>query len=1192
VAVRVRPMWVNGREKGCKNVVLMDGNVTKIINPEDEDEEPREYAFDKSYWSHDRYKDRGDGVFVPDSEDSPYADQDMVWDELGSIILGKAMQGFNCTVFAYGQSGAGKSYSVVGYHPNVGIVPRCLKELFRIADENQDPKIKYQMEIAMVEIYMDEVYDLLVPRTKTRHPLKVFIYKGEVMIYDPKDRKNKDKIWKACKDYQQAEAFRQMGDKARTVRPTGMNPSSSRAHTVFIVRFTKRRKEGEAWIDEFRSKINLVDLAGSERPADTGLTGIGLEEGVAINSSLSSLGRVMKQLVDGTRVNYRSCRLTEVLAESLNGKAITIMIAALSPADINYNDTVSTLRFADNAKKMPVVAKKQLSPTEQLIQNLKAENDKLKALLKKAGITMESDEDTDATPEDLKKATNDAKAAADSKAADKDRAAKEAQQASQLAEAKAKEAQTAKAIAARAQSIAEDDVKEKAVAAMSLRRQAADESNAETKAELERKAAEAEENLMQAEAKAAAAPAEADEQMKKLEDEMAEAQRVAKSKLAEANRRAAEAEEARIEAEEAAEVASMQLNELMERKRAVEIMLADQQQDFAEKLAESEAKAKEMMAAMHDMGLSVKEIMAAFGEHADIDENDPYLFNLAEDPLDAGALLYALPDGQTKVKRLVAGDTEKAIKLEGHSVQPHHATFENTKKGCSITPEGKAVTFVNGEPLTAKRRLEHGDRLILGNEFAFRLVVPSKKQEREKKKVAEGEIYDWDACFEELAKANDVDIERDIAELRSKLDCEYKEKQQQLEKEKAALEAQLARERAKFQAEMEQLKRQRAEGQASDEIDDNEETQRMSFDALARQLMEQKEEVEKTLKDQANLASITRAHTAIDTDLRVVRSQMRELQPRLVEANRISKALSIGVKYSFKLLDVKVPSTKRGKKQGGAEGEGERRVVLQIMAEKTGERKLWTQDKFNRRLVRMVRIADMDEPPAESDEDSDPFWDHTDHILVGSCAVGLRPLLTLTPIDEEVKIHSVDGHVTGIIHVSITAVDSGGKTITKPLTDPQHLLGQSVAFRVHIETLSGLPLNVTHLFCRYSWFQSEGLSHSSYFTGRTVDHSAVFDVPKVEQPLLGFFTEKPMLIQVRTFEADAMRSAIDAMAAVGGPSPSVAAAAAAAGADSPIVRELQQEIEQLKREKADLQKRLQRTGAGNTAQKSECCCVM
>ena len=122
--------------------------------------------------------------------------------------------------------------------------------------------------------------------------------------------------------------------------------------------------------------------------------------------------------------------------------------------------------------------------------------------------------------------------------------------------------------------------------------------------------------------------------------------------------------------------------------------------------------------------------------------------------------------------------------------------------------------------------------------------------------------------------------------------------------------------------------------------------------------------MEKTLKDQASLARITGAHAAIDTDLRVVRSQMRELQPRLVEANRISKALSIRVKYSFKLLNVKVPSTKRGKKQGGAEGEGERRVVLQIMAEKSGERKLWTQDKFNRRLVRMVKIADMDEPPA------------------------------------------------------------------------------------------------------------------------------------------------------------------------------------------------------------------------------------
>ena len=139
------------------------------------------------------------------------------------------------------------------------------------------------------------------------------------------------------------------------VRPTAMNPSSSRGHTLFIVRFSKFDNHGGKWIPAFRSKLNFVDLAGSERPKDTGLTGVGLEEGVSINKSLASLGQVIHDLaVDGTSLHMRESRLTQCLTESLNGKAITILIAAISPAALNYGDTISTLRFADNAKRLKV----------------------------------------------------------------------------------------------------------------------------------------------------------------------------------------------------------------------------------------------------------------------------------------------------------------------------------------------------------------------------------------------------------------------------------------------------------------------------------------------------------------------------------------------------------------------------------------------------------------------------------------------------------------------------------------------------------------------------------------------------------------------------------------------------------------------------------------------------------------------
>uniref|UniRef100_A0A0G4F1U5 Kinesin-like protein n=1 Tax=Chromera velia CCMP2878 TaxID=1169474 RepID=A0A0G4F1U5_9ALVE len=282
VCVRLRPLWTKGREANCKNCVEMNGNVTILNDPKGEDE-PRKYAFDRSYWSFDGFKDDGNGVFIPDSPSSKYTSQEMVWDDLGKVVLTNSMEGYNCT------------------------------------------------------------------------------------------------------------EFRKIGDGNRTVRKTGMNDSSSRGHTVFTIRFTEQTNESGEWTDRFSSKINLVDLAGSERPADTGLTGIGLEEGVAINVSLSALGRVITQLADGeNRVDYRACKLTHLLSDALNGQAVTILIAALSPADINYDDSLSTLRFADNCKKIPVKVVKQLSATEVLIQNLKEENKKLKKLLKKAGARTHS----------------------------------------------------------------------------------------------------------------------------------------------------------------------------------------------------------------------------------------------------------------------------------------------------------------------------------------------------------------------------------------------------------------------------------------------------------------------------------------------------------------------------------------------------------------------------------------------------------------------------------------------------------------------------------------------------------------------------------------------------------------------------------------------------------------------------------
>mmetsp|Transcript_48599 Transcript_48599/g.113433 ORF Transcript_48599/g.113433 Transcript_48599/m.113433 type:complete len:754 (+) Transcript_48599:38-2299(+) len=395
VCVRLRPMFVKrpdgtpGREATCQRVVEMEGeaekgcgcSVTKIYDPNDMTAPPKSYAFDRSWWSCDGAKEDPErpGFRIPDGPNSKYVDQDMVWNDIGKLVMKNALRGYNCTVFAYGQSGCGKSYSVVGDSPNIGIIPRAIQAVFEVVDGNTDPDVRFHVEIAMLEVYMDEVYDLLEPRKKERQKLNVFNNKGEVFIYDPKDRKNMDKIWRACSNHDKAESFRKMGDANRSIRATGMNPESSRGHTLFIVRLRKEVKRG-GWVEDFRSKMCLVDLAGSERAHDTGLTGVGLEEGIAINQSLSALGQCLVQLCKGERVNH-SDKLTKLLAESLGGNAVTVMIAALSPADINYADTLSTLRFADNAKKMPVKVKKQTDPTAELIKQLQEENAKLQAQL-------------------------------------------------------------------------------------------------------------------------------------------------------------------------------------------------------------------------------------------------------------------------------------------------------------------------------------------------------------------------------------------------------------------------------------------------------------------------------------------------------------------------------------------------------------------------------------------------------------------------------------------------------------------------------------------------------------------------------------------------------------------------------------------------------------------------------------------
>lgn len=377
VAVRVRPF--NSREKklGCKCVVNMKGPNTEITNPETGRVRP--YTFDYSYWSFDK-------------ENGELATQDTLFNDMGNEILDLAFKGYNCCLLAYGQTGAGKSYSMVGVPGNNelrGIIPRVCEALFQKIEQSEQIDVKYTMKCSMIEIYNEEVRDLFNPSSKRRGGLKVREH--------PKKGPYVEGLFKAkVTSYEQVQKLMDEGSKVRTIASTKMNATSSRAHTVFMFYFTQTT-EFQGKKSEKVSQINLVDLAGSERADKTGASGQRLKEGSAINQSLSSLGNCINALSKGGKrfVPYRSSTLTWLLKESLGGNSKTYLIAAISPADNNFDETKSTLNYAKRAKKITLKAIVNEDPSAKIIRALKKEIEELKNKLGDGGEEGKEDDEDD-----------------------------------------------------------------------------------------------------------------------------------------------------------------------------------------------------------------------------------------------------------------------------------------------------------------------------------------------------------------------------------------------------------------------------------------------------------------------------------------------------------------------------------------------------------------------------------------------------------------------------------------------------------------------------------------------------------------------------------------------------------------------------------------------------------------------------
>ncbi|GKT28009.1 Kinesin-like protein KIF13A [Aduncisulcus paluster] len=401
VCIRLRPfnrrLERESLTSGVYNIIDSPSpNAVRVKNPDSGKWTPNEkgYAFDYFFWSFDKSR--------------PFADQQTVFDAVGRDMLDQALKNFSYTIFAYGQTGSGKSWSMTGNDEYPGVIPLVCREIFNIVANPPEDKAGYKMSVKVkyLEIYNEKVKDLLSDDDK---PIEV-----KLQYRDPSNPKSGTKVvvepLTICDvhNYDEIKSKLDEGLTNRTVGATKCNLESSRSHSVFTIIFTQVRPptpEEQQLIESGRltkealleactmpSFLNLVDLAGSERQKATGAKGARLKEGCAINKSLSTLGRVISTLADHAmgknlkmRVPYRESELTKILSDSLGGTAMTSMIAAISPANINFDETMSTLRYANNVKKIKNKPVRNISPEQQKISDLQDEVRLLREKLAQVG---------------------------------------------------------------------------------------------------------------------------------------------------------------------------------------------------------------------------------------------------------------------------------------------------------------------------------------------------------------------------------------------------------------------------------------------------------------------------------------------------------------------------------------------------------------------------------------------------------------------------------------------------------------------------------------------------------------------------------------------------------------------------------------------------------------------------------------
>ena len=300
-----------------------------------------------------------DKIYTLDKVFNSNTHQQDVYDFVGKETINDILNGFNGTIFAYGQTSSGKTHTMFGEMHNdelKGIIPRATRHIFDFIDECEDDT-EFMIKCSMLEIYRENLYDLLNDRSSDlkikENPRRGIFVDGleEIMVGD------EDELMDVL----------DLGAKSKKMASTRMNEHSSRSHTLFIMEIIQRLPNQS----EMKGKLNLVDLAGSEKVGKTGATGDTLEEAKKINLSLSSLGNVIHALtVAAEHIPFRDSKLTRILQESLGGNYKTSLIVTCSPHSSNKEETISTLKFATRAKTIKTHYKMNVQNSPEALMNI------------------------------------------------------------------------------------------------------------------------------------------------------------------------------------------------------------------------------------------------------------------------------------------------------------------------------------------------------------------------------------------------------------------------------------------------------------------------------------------------------------------------------------------------------------------------------------------------------------------------------------------------------------------------------------------------------------------------------------------------------------------------------------------------------------------------------------------------------